>query len=408
MIHAAARSGARIIDVSPTPPRRPMTPRAIDVALVGATAAVGLVGVFSEVHDSGRALLPPAFGGYLIALAAAGVLGWRRRAPLLVAGGVVAASLCYHLLGYPGLAPAAAVFVAVYTVTAHAAGRRLLLGAALIAAVGVIPVLPPDPAGFNLGALFGPPIAMIAAAAVGEAARARRVASDVHLRAVQQAAADQASRRLIEERLEIARELHDVLAHTITVIAVQAAAGADALPARPEETATALAAVRTATRDAMAELRATLVLLRAGTDRDPDLPPQAGLAQLPHLLEQATAAGVNAQITTTGDPDGLPATIELAVYRIVQEALTNTIRHSGAASATVAITFARDAVAVEVTDNGHPRDAPHPTEDQPATAAHGLTGMRERARALGGTLDAGPGPDAGFRVAARLPIPSST
>jgi signal transduction histidine kinase len=104
----------------------------------------------------------------------------------------------------------------------------------------------------------------------------------------------------------------------------------------------------------------------------------------------------------------LSATLELAVYRIVQEALTNTIRHSGAASATVAITFGRDTVAVEVTDSGHLSFAPQLAEDQPATAGHGLTGMRERARALGGTLEAGPGPDAGFRVAARLPIPSST
>lgn len=378
--------------------------RSGDLVVTGATAVVALVGVFAEFHASARVPWGPVPGGYLIAIAAAVLLGWRHRAPVMVTSGIVAGCLLYHLLGYPGLAPGVAMVAAVHAVTAYAIGRRLLLAGTLIAAVGVIPLLPPHPAAINAGALLGPPITMIAAAAVGEAARARQVAADEQLRAAQQTAAEHTRRRLVEERLDIARELHDVLAHTITVISVQAAAGADALDERPDHTRAALAAVRGAARDAMAELRGTLVLLRAGGEPSTVTAPQPGLGQLPRLVDQATASGVTVRMATTGEPDGLPATVELAVYRIVQEALTNTIRHSSAGSATVTITFGADEVAVEVTDDGPVAAASVSPADQGECGAHGLTGMRERARVLGGTLDAGPIPGTGFRVAARLPV----
>jgi signal transduction histidine kinase len=403
-------------------------PSAGDLVLALAMAVLGAAGVFSESHDSARSL-PPIFGGYLIAAAAAGLLAWRRRAPVTVAFGTVAICLPYHLLGYPGFAPAAAMFVAVHAVTAYSTSQRLLLAGGLIVVASVIPVLPPHPAGFNVGALLGPPIGMIATAAVGEAARARQVVANEQLRAARQTAAEEARRRLVEERLNIARELHDVLAHTITVISVQAAVGADALDERPDDTRAALAAVRSAARDAMAELRSTLVVLRAGVEAGAVeagaveagaveagaiAAPQPGLQHLPRLVDQATAAGVTVQMTTTGEANGLPASVELAVYRIAQEALTNTIRHSAASSVAVAITFGADEVAVEVTDDG-PLVAASVSPDghEPADraqcgaaqcGAHGLIGMRERARALGGTLDAGPMPDTGFRVAARLPV----
>ncbi len=381
-------------------------PAALDGAFMGIAAVLGVAGVAAELAEAARPLLPAA-DAYLIAIATAGMLAWRRPAPLVAAAGILALCLLYHLAGYPGLAPAVAMFFAVHAVTAYATGRRLLLATAVIGAIGLIPLLPPDPARFNVGALLGPPTGLIAAAAMGEAARARRVAVEEQLRTVRQTAAEEARRVLVEERLDIARELHDVLAHTITVIAVQAAAGADALEHRPEETRAALATVRNAARDAMTELRSTLVLLRAA-ETDRVAAPAPGLGRLPQLVDQACAAGVSVRLVTSGAADGLPAALELAIYRIVQEALTNTIRHSAARTAAVQIGFGRDEVTVEVIDDGPMVAAATATHDEPQPAAHGLVGMRERARALGGTLNAGPIPGSGFRVAARLPIRGST
>jgi signal transduction histidine kinase len=188
--------------------------------------------------------------------------------------------------------------------------------------------------------------------------------------------------------------VHDVLAHTITVIAVQAAAATEALDDRPEDAREALGAVRGAAREAMTELRSTLALLRTGPV-DPGAP-HPGLPQLHQLRQRAEAAGTAVTLTVVGDRS-LPPAVERAIFRIVQEALTNTIRHAAASTATVAIDLTGAEVTVEVTDDGTATDV------DAAAGGHGLAGMRERARALGGSLDAGPRPDGGFRVAARLP-----
>jgi signal transduction histidine kinase len=372
-----------------------------DLVLSGLCAVAGLAGVALEYRGAVPPV-PPLTGGLLLALATSGLVAWRRRAPVAVSCAVTALCLGYHLAGYPGLAPGAAMFAAIYAVTTYAGGRRLLKAAALVVAIGAIPELPPHPAGWSVGALLGPPVGMLAAAAMGEAARARRVAVAEELRVARQTAAEDARRKLIEERLNIARELHDVLAHTITVISVQAAVGAEALDGRPEDARAALAAVRAAAREATTELRSALVLLRAGKEPPAVTPSQPGLAHLPQLIEQASGGGLTVRLTVEGDTGQLPAAVGLAAYRIVQEALTNVIRHSAATTAEVVIKAAPDAVTVEVTDEG-------PAATVPGTAGkengvHGLTGMRERARMLGGTLRAGPSPGTGFRVEARLPL----
>jgi len=247
----------------------------------------------------------------------------------------------------------------------------------------------------------GPALAMVATAAVGEAARSRRVAAAEQLRSLRSRAEEDTRARLDEQRLGIAREVHEVLANTVTLIAVQAAAAADALDSRPEETRAALAAIRGATKEAMAELRGTLVVLRGG---DPgSVAPQPGLAQLPGLVEHAITVGVDVNLSVTGAAGGLPATVELVVYRIVQEALTNTIRHSRSSTAAVTIEVLADEIVVTATDNGPPSRRDGGAAEQPR--ALGLVGLRERVHALGGTVDAGPGPAGtpGFRVVARLP-----
>lgn len=378
-----------------------LVPAVGQLPLAAAAAAVGVLGVFVELDQSARPLAVPELGAYLVAVMTAALLCWRDRVPLAVTAGIVALCLGYHLLGYPGLAPATAMFVAPYALTDRGHEPHRLWAPCLIAAVALVPLLPPQPAAFNPGALLGPPAAMLAVAALGEASRTRRAAAHQQLEAARRTAAEEAHRGLIEQRLQIARELHDVVAHTLTVISVQAAVGAEALEHRPDDTRNALAAVRTAARDATAELHATLAVLRAGDTLD--IHPQPGLRDLPELVERARTS-MHVELHIDADVRALPPGLELVIYRITQEALTNAIRHARAARVLIGIRRAHEEIALEIADDGQ-----GPTTSQPSPhAAHGLTGMRERARVVGGTLTAGPDPVAGFRVEARLPVRDPT
>ena len=178
---------------------------------------------------------------------------------------------------------------------------------------------------------------------------------------------------------------------------MQAAAGIDALDRAPEDTRSALRTIRSASKEAMAELRSTVRVLRDGGSSDPP-EPQPRLDQLPQVIESARATGLRVTLETTGERPTVPVAVELAAYRIVQEALTNVIRHAGAESATVRVEYLADALLVRITDDGHGAAGP--------TNGHGMIGMRERARAVGGTFDAGPA-DHGFVVRARLPLGGS-
>jgi signal transduction histidine kinase len=413
-------------------------PSIADLAIAGVSAALGIAGAAAEVFSSGHHQWEEAgladlaevasqrvLGGAAIAMLAAVALLWRRRAPLAVALAIIGCCLIYHALGYPGLAPAVAMYPAVYTVAAYGPRRRLWLGLGLILAVALIPLLPPMPQTYNFGALIGPEIGMVAAVAVGEAARTRWEAMSEQLRAAQRTAAEQERRRLLEQRLDIAREVHDVLAHTITVITVQAAAAADALDGRPEDARAALAEVRHAARDASAELGGTLRLLRGETDAaaspaapvEPEVGPPTvslapdvaapppGLTQLPELARQARAAGIEVALDMTGDPAACSSALELAAYRVVQEALTNVVRHARSDTARVSVKVRHDEICVEVTDDGE-----LPQTSIASTAGHGLNGMRERVQAFGGSLEVGPSrpPHSGFRVFARLPVHPAT
>jgi signal transduction histidine kinase len=362
--------------------------RVSPVPLAAGALAAGLVGAYAEMRESQHAV-PWQPGGYAFVVLAAAALYWRQRAPVAAATAIVVASLAYHLLGYPGLAPAVALYVAIPTLTARGSGlRSCVIAGVLIAALSAVPLLPPQPTS-SLWGVIGPSIMLVALAALGEAARVRRVAAEEDARA-----------RVVEERLRIAREVHDVLAHTITVITVQAAAAADALDERPEDTRAALAAVRAAARVATTELRGTLTLLRAGAASEP-LAPQPGLDQLSALVEQARDGGLAVTVTTHGRLDELTGALQLAVYRIVQESLTNTVRHSRSATAAVTLTAGGGEVVVEVVDSGPAL----PDAAARGSGGHGLAGMAERIRALGGTVATGPQPPpaTGFRVLAHIP-----
>jgi signal transduction histidine kinase len=200
-----------------------------------------------------------------------------------------------------------------------------------------------------------------------------------------------------QERLRIARELHDVLAHSISVINVQAGVAVHLLDKQPDQARTALVAISQASKEAMQELRATLGVLRQVDDVEPRAP-APGLAGLGDLLETGRAAGLDVSLETTGEPRPLPPATDLAAYRIVQESLTNVTRHAGASRVSVTIRHAPRDVEITVEDDG--------AGLVPGTTlrlGNGLTGMRERAAAAGGELEAGPRPGGGFRVWARLP-----
>jgi len=227
----------------------------------------------------------------------------------------------------------------------------------------------------------------------------------LHLREVEQRAEeaertrDEAARRMaMEERLRIARELHDSLTHSISVIQVQAGVAVHLARKRGEDVPPALAAIQEAGADAARELRATLGVLRSEEDGD-----GSGLSQLDSLVARARAAGLPVTVTVTGTQRPLPPEVDQAAYRIVQEALTNVSRHAGAASASVHLHYLPETFSVQVDDDGKGTVISTSTGTRPSGPGLGLVGMRERVAALGGQLQAGPQDDGGFRVRAELP-----
>lgn len=338
---------------------------------------------------------PPggALDGIGIALLAIGPLALVfRRANRVAALAVTAGAVVGYLgLGYPPTGPTGLAF-AVALVSAVAAGsqHRALAVVAVAAAVLLGWVLL---SGREVPwAAVGPVLAWLAALiAAGLLWRVRRERSEQARRAAE----EERRRRVGEERLRIAQELHDVLGHHVSLINVQAGVALFLMDDDPEQARTALTEIKRSSRDLLREMRSTLGVLRGVDEAAPRLP-TPGLDRLDALLDEARAAGLPVQRHTTGEPRPLPTGTDLAAYRIVQESLTNTRRHAGAATAVVTLTYSADALELRIDDDGRgPADG--------VTDGTGLTGMRERARSVGGTLQAGPGPAGGFRVLATLP-----
>ncbi|MBA2309041.1 MAG: sensor histidine kinase [Pseudonocardiales bacterium] len=375
------------------------------VALVDVGVVVGVALVISiaitvarESNSGPPDALAYALGGLIAVL----VLG-RRRWPRGVLIGSAAVLVLYYALQYPGISPALALAVPLYV--AAVAGRIrwslgvvafFVLAAVLVRAGGereqLLPLLVDTVETTSL---------MVVVVLLGASMRSRRQRAAAAARALAAAEAErerEGARRVAEERLRIARELHDVLAHTIATVTVQAGVAVDVLDDSPAEARAALREIRTASRAAMEELRAAVGVLRDG-DRGAPLAPLPTLQQLDGLLSVARRSGVHVGLDRSGDSRPLPAAVELTAYRIVQESLTNVVRHARAGTATVALRYRPDALVVEIADDG-----PGPSQGGDGAAGHGINGMRERAAALGGSLLAGPRDGGGFGVVATLPL----
>jgi signal transduction histidine kinase len=341
---------------------------------------------------------------------ALGALLARRRFPVaafLVVGSMAAvhaAQLYFQRLPADLAAP-----IALYAVASHSRRRGVsiaLLALALGAALATM--LLPKGIGFVQGETWNQGLAgalvdalLLAAAWIaGDSTRIRRA----YIAEVERDRDQQAQLAAAAERSRITRELHDVVAHGLSLIVIQAQGAEAALDQRqPEETRQALETIVTTGRQSLADLRRLLGVVRRPPDAKPELAPQPGMAELPQLIAQVREAGIPVELRLEGDSQPLPASVDLSAFRILQEALTNTMKHAGhGASARVRVSYLDGGVEVEVGDTGLGAGAPSDGQ------GHGLAGMRERVAMLGGHLDAGPRGGGGFLVRAWLPLEAAT
>jgi signal transduction histidine kinase len=358
----------------------------------------------------------------VLLLAGPAALTLRYRYPRATLAATVGVAVLYLLLDFPYGPILVGVVVALFTAVALSHRTAAWLAAAgfyvghFLGRFLLDRYLDRDPlTGADQGVVMTAWLAwLIVVLVVAEVARVRRERAAEAARTRE----EEARRRASEERLRIARELHDVLAHSISMINIQAGVGLELMESRPEQARIALSTIKQASKDALTEVRSVLGMLRQ-TDEELPRTPTAGLSRLDELVTRSAAAGLTVRTEVGGDPRPLAAGVDLAAYRIVQEALTNVSRHSGATTATVRIGYGDDAVTVQVEDPGggagHPAapDRPGGTGGRDGGSGggsrggsgggNGIPGMRERVAALGGELEAGPRPGGGFRVWARLP-----
>src|SRR5829696_5075290 len=381
---------------------------AADVLLVVGVAAVQVLGSWaSERVGIGRS---PAWRpldplAWILLVAGPLALLVRRRWPAQVLAVTLSCGLAYAARTYPEGPSSLAIYPALWTVALTSPRRTawVAAGGTAVAVAGAELFLYGDTM-FDGEPLYAA-ATVFAAMWWGEAVRARRAyVAELRDRAerAERTREEEARRRVDEERMRIARELHDVVSHTIGVISVQAGVAAHLLERRPDKAAESLAAIRQASDEALGELHAMLGVLRHGDGGGGQAPlsPAPGLGELDALVAQAAGAGLEVQVSLEGRPRRLPPAVDLAAYRVVQESLTNVIRHARAGRADVTVHHADGRVVVEVTDDGRAR----PGDRNGNGSGRGILGMRERARALGGSLEAGPRPEGGFRVVASLPV----
>jgi signal transduction histidine kinase len=345
--------------------------------------------------------------GAVLAAAVALPLVARRRAPLAVVALVVAAFYADLAWGPPeagSLQAWIALNVALYTVAAHCSRRRAIAGAAIVAAVVIPFEIAPLVEGVRVANVVAEWLLLGGVWLLGRWVRQRRRRTrdlEEHAERLEADRDARARAAVAQERARIARELHDSVAHSVSVMVLQAGAAEQVLAVTPDRARASLVTIQETGREAIAELHRLLGLLR-DPSVDASLAPQPSVARLDALLEQVRGAGLPVELRVEGEARRLPPGIDRSAYRIVQEALTNTLKHAGPARASVTLRYRPRALDVEVIDDG--RGAPNDDAD----GGFGLVGMRERALLYGGALEAGPRPGGGYVLRARLPFERAT
>ncbi|MFI8326817.1 sensor histidine kinase [Streptomyces sp. NPDC085529] len=331
-------------------------------------------------------------------------LVWRRRAPLAVFAAVVAAAFVQWLADVQLLADTA-LLVALYTAAAHTGRRGTLLAAAVVEGGVVLACLSWAPNGAFPTPFVALSAMVVAATVLGvnvQTGRAYLAAEQERAERLALHQEQQARLAVAEERARITREMHDIVTHNLSVMVALTDAAVTAQHRSPDRATAAMRQISETGRQALTDMRRSLGVLRAD-EPDAERHPLPGIAQLEALADQMAAAGLPTGLEVRGGHAQVPATAQLTVYRLVQEALTNTLKHTPAGTrATVLVECTAGSVGVEVTDNG-----PRTARPAAAPSGHGLPGMRERAAAYGGTLRAGPLPDGGWRVRTRLLLDSA-
>jgi signal transduction histidine kinase len=394
-------------------------PRHFDAAVAAVILLSNLVGMTTRSY-AGMTFRAPDLVSLVLNVTCAAPLAVRRQYPVPVAFVSISSYMALAFFDYSSFGGSLAMPVAVYTLGTSAAtgpGITIALASAAasvayleanrerLAAAGVEPNI------WYFGSQF---VITIGLWIIGRTVRARRLyLSDLEDRAdrLERTASAELRAALAEERTRMARELHDVVAHHVSVMTVQAAAARRMIGRSPDRSVEAMRAVEETGRSALVEMRRIVGALRS-VDADesaagvqPDLAPQSGVAELEPLLARAREAGLDVELTIVGEPRSLPSGVDLAIFRVVQESLTNTLTHAGPTRAAVLLRYEPDAVVVGVTDDGGKRRAGG--TGRPISSdrlGHGLVGMRERVTLNGGTLQTGPRSVGGFQVQARLPL----
>lgn len=378
-------------------------PGAVDAVVAVMITGLSLPAMWSDPLDSASGYRPASVTGALLAVLSTLPVAWRRRSPLRVLAVVAVAAMAYEVAGFSSTLPFG-LLLALYTVAAHCDRRHSRMAGGLVGAAVVVVLLQAsrwEPSVVQVVAnltivaiawLVGDNVQVGRARVTDLAERAGRAERERQAEALRAAG---------EERSRIARELHDIIAHSLSVMIVQAGGARRILSRDPDQAADALASIESTGRQAMTEMRRLLGVLRDdGGDQEVSFAPQPSLSALPALVEHYADAGLLVSLEVTGAERGLPPGVDLSAYRIVQEALTNVVRHTGTATATVRVAYGDRGVELEIHDDGNGKAVEAAGEGN----GHGLAGMRERVQLFGGDLVAGPQPGGGFCVTASLPL----
>jgi signal transduction histidine kinase len=368
---------------------RAVPPLVLDALLTVVVGSVTITSVLVEDHQSGPDLTTLGVVSLVVQIVP---LVWRRRAPMAVLVIVLASTIYYGMAELPDPPLMFPALLAFYTLAAHRPRRVVIPTALAICALMPLAIAAGDTSDASdiaVGYVGG-----ITACVLGDSARVQRERA----RWLEERRADAAAQAAADERVRIARDLHDVVAHHVSVIAVQAEAAQEILATNPARAEQAMSDVANTARSALVELRRMLGVLRS----DAGLAPQPDLAALDNLVDTVRLAGLDVTVREEGTRRPVDAAVGLTAYRVVQEALTNVVKHAGANRAEVALTYGRAALEVVVSDDG--RAARTNGTSTSVDDGQGIIGMRERVMALGGRFEAGPAGDRGFTVRASLPL----